>query len=327
MKNRVTLKDIADQTGYSMNTVSKALNHKGGLSSKTLQTIQECAYRCGYSPNMMARSMRGLDNNLIGVLISDLSDEFFVSLLAGIEEEAALRGMTVLVQNASEDPEKQIEGLNKLLSYGCQWIIVTPVQNYGSILPHLRSENARIVVADRVGPGMEALDRVSINNRGDVKRAVGRLLAQGHRRIAFINRDSGVETEIERTRGYREALAAAGIQADPDLLLLCWDEETARKRVLELMCGEERPTAMFLGMDKFACGVLLALKEARVRVPEDLTLCIYGSMEWTRLYSPSIQMVRRDIRQLGRSSVCVLMDQRGARDGEPINLVLDSQLP
>ncbi len=324
--DRVTLRDIANLTGYSMNTVSKALNNKGRISEEALKRIRACAYEHGYQPNMMARSMRGSDNNLIGVLISDLSDSFFVSLLAGVEEEAAARGMTVLVQNAHEDASLQINGFRKLLSYGCQWYVITPVRDYRTVLPVLQEANIHFVIADRVGPGMDEMDRVSINNRGDSKRAVEALLRQGHRRIALVNRDLGVQTEIERTLGYREALKEYGIQPSRDLELLCPDEETAREQVRALMRREDRPSAVFVAIDKFACGVLTALQAEGIRVSEDLALFIYGDLEWTKLYSSQVSMVHRDIHELGRASVRVLMDRPNEGKGEKADLYLDSEL-
>ena len=138
-----------------------------------------------------------------------------------------------------------------------------------------------------------------------------------------MNQASSVQTETERTRGYRDALARHGLAPTPQYELFCSSEEDIRRQATALMRLPSPPTALFIAKDKLALCAICALRGLGVRVPEDLSVFVYGALDWMRLFSPAINGVRRNIREIGRSSVRVLMDRR-ASDAPPVNLVLDS---
>lgn len=327
MKGETTLKEIASLAGLSINTVSRALNNRSGVNEKTRSYIKELAEKYHYRPNMMARTMRGVQNTLLGTIVSDINDQFFVSLLSGIEEEATKASMPIIIGNTSEDMKKQNDCLELLLSYHCKNIIITPVQCNSYFVEMLRREDVHFVVLDRVLRDVTDINQVSINNLNDSYRAVEYMIKCGHRRIAIINQDSNIPTESDRTLGYMNALSDNGIPCNPAYVRLCPDAYSAGLASRALMELENPPTAIYLAKDRLALEAVSALYSLNKNIPDDVSIFIYGSPEWIQLMHLNITCMERPIQDIGRMAARILIDRlNGSRGSEPTNTILDSKL-
>lgn len=308
MNKPITLNDIAKAANVSMNTVSKVLNGKGAISEATRKKILSIAQEYDYHPNISARTMRGLESPLIGVVVSDMEDPFFVSVISGIEERAWKEGMSIIIGNSAEDLEKQRLCIENHLSYGCKNMIVMPVNEDPAPMRALQEKNIRLVLADRLVKGNDAFHKVTVDNKKGAFDACEYLIGMGHTKIAIINQQSIVTTETDRTDGYKEALIKHGIPVRDEYVRLAKTEEEAAQAATALMQLPDKPTALFIAKDRLSLHVVRALNEIGVFFPEDLSVMIYGCPHWSQTFRPYFTCMKRPIKEIGVTAAEMLID-------------------
>jgi DNA-binding LacI/PurR family transcriptional regulator len=205
----MTLKDIALLTGTSVNTVSRALNKKDGVSPKTREKILAVAEAHHYHPNLLARSMRLKDTRLVGILVGDITNPFFVSLLDGAYEEASAESVTIIVGNSRENFGLQRESIDAFLSYNCRGLRSASLSR---IPPRPKAPEPRLnfVIIDTHIDGSSPCDRVHINDEADCMRAIEYLHSCGQQDRCD---QLGYRTVNERDRivGVKKAFASCGL--------------------------------------------------------------------------------------------------------------------
>ena len=315
MGDEITLKDLARMANLSANTISCALNNKPGVSPETRERVLRLADAYNYRPNMMARSMRGVKTKMIGVLVGDISDAFFVELLAGVEEVARKESMVIMVGNTSNDPRNEEAGLDMLLSYKCENIVITPSGSDAGILQKLRSAGVNYVIADRTFPDASKYNQVSIDNRQDAADAVQHLISCGHKRIAIFNQKSDIATERERTEGYLDALRANGISSREEYIRLIGDKTEIAAECAALMALTEPPTALFIAKDTLSMQIVTSFWGMKLGIPTDLSVVIYGCPEWSQAFRPYFDCMVRPVKEIGRIAAEIIMDNiRGGKE-------------
>lgn len=308
MSKAITLNDIAKAANVSMNTVSKVLNGKGGISESTKKKIISIAREFDYHPNISARTMRGLESPLIGVVVSDMEDPFFVSVISGIEERAWKEGMSIIIGNSAEDLEKQRLSIDNHLSYGCKNMIVMPVNEDPAPMRALQDKSIRLVLADRLVRGEEEFHFVTVDNKKGAFDACEYLIGMGHTKIAIINQQSIVTTETDRTEGYKEALKKHAVPVRDEYVRLVGSEEEAAKAAAELVSLPDRPTALFIAKDRLSLHVVRALNELGVIIPDDLSVMIYGCPHWSQTFRPYFTCMKRPIKEIGVTAAEMIID-------------------
>lgn len=326
MRGETTLRELAQIANLSVNTVSRALNDRDGVNEETRKFIKELAKKHHYRPNMMARSMRGAQNNLLGTLVGDITDNFFIQLLSGVEEITG-EHMPIIIGNTCEDVRKQREWLELLLSYHCKNIIITPVQEDASFIKLLQDEKVNFVIADRTIKGADDCNQVSFDIRRDSFRAVEYLIQCGHRRIGIINQFSNLSTETDRTLGYREALQEYLIAENPAYIRHCRDGREADAAAREMLSMENPPTALFLAKDVLALDAVSAIYGMDLRIPDDVSVFLYGRPEWSQALRPRFSCMEREVKEIGRMSAKIILDKlNGKGSTRPANIMFESKL-
>jgi len=308
VRKEVTLKDLAKMANLSANTISCALNGKPGVSQETRERVLRLADEYNYRPNMMARSMRGARTKMFGVLVGDITDVFFVELLSGVEEVARKESMVIMIGNTNNDPKQEAEGLDTLLSYQCENIIITPTGVDCQILEKLRNAGVNYAIADRTYDGVMGYNQVSIDNRQDAVDAVQYLVNCGHTRIAICNQFSDIPTETDRTAGYRDALADNDILIRPEYEMFIKKKSDIPTACRALMALPEPPTAVFIAKDTLSMQVVSALTEMGLGIPDDVSVVIYGCPEWSQAFRPHITCMLRPVSEVGRIAAELIMD-------------------
>lgn len=314
---RPTLKDVARQARVSARTVSRVLNREPRTSARTRSRVLAVIETLGFRPNAMARHMRaGSRDATVGLIIPDLANPFYGSIARGVEATIRTRGLSLVIASSDEDPDREREVVTKLLERQVMALIVVPAT--GSDHRYLRAERKRglpIVFVDRPPSGLAADAVLSANFEG-AARAVGHLARHGHRRIAFIGDvPSTLYTRRERYRGYREALARAGVAIDPDLVEAGHHERDAAAATERLLAAPRPPTAIFAA-NNFACmGVLMALARARRR---DIALVGFDDFILADVFEPGTSVIAQDPDRLGTTAAARVLarldgDRSGAR--------------
>ncbi|SDL65552.1 LacI family DNA-binding transcriptional regulator [Tessaracoccus oleiagri] len=299
---RRTLQSVADAVGLSVNTVSRALNDKSGVSEKTRRLIKAEAERIGYVPNVHARSLVLGLRKTIGVILTDLANPFFNDLVSEIENQAIAAGYTLLLLLSDEDPERERTAVNTALSAGVDGIIGVPVQ--GPTNPWSAVVNAHIplVLVARELPGFQ-VDLYSTDNVAGRRMTTETVLRSGAKDIVLIEEDLKISTVAHRIEGFRSAVEAEGLRFHPDQVSMVpsrrtrrgaslWRGEDAYRVARDLLETGRTPDAFLAGNDYFALGLYAALRERRIRVPEDVLVIGWGDYPFSRFLDPPLTTLR-----------------------------------
>lgn len=328
-RRRVRLSDIADAVGYSVNTVSRALNGKADINAATRDRIVAEAERLGYVPNTQARSLVLGSTRTVGLVITNPSNPLYAGLISAIELRCRALGYTLVLLASEESPESERMAAESLIRSGVDCAIVVPVQAETAHWERLLGTGIDLVFVNRDLPGLD-VDFVGIDNERGAYDATAHVLRAGARVVWSLEEDLPISTIRQRAAGYRRAIAelapdpaTARIISVPtrrrDSLTLPWQAEEAYRVSRALIDGGTLPDAVVAGNDYFALALTRALAEHGLRVPEDLLVVGYGDHPYAGFLSPSLSSVALPAAELGTTAVDVLL--RGSKDSRTHRLI------
>ncbi|GAA3236300.1 LacI family DNA-binding transcriptional regulator [Actinocorallia longicatena] len=301
MSDRPTLKDVAARAGVSPMTVSRVVNGEPGVGPETAARVERAIRDLGYQRDAVASQLRrkGQLAHTIGLLVDNVADPFMAAFASAVEDVARQRGNVVLIGTSRDDLKREREVIAAFTARRVDGLIIIPVEGSHRFLQPAVSTGTHVVCADRRAPGLD-VDTVIVDNREGVRDAVAHLIAHGHRRIAFLGDRKEIWTIAERHAGYLEALAAAGLPADPALvrngLRHAPDAATAVKELLE---QPDPPTAVFAGNDIVAVGALETL-------PPSVAMVAFGDFVLATRLDPPVTIVYQDPVAIGTTAAHLL---------------------
>lgn len=310
-----------------MATVSRVLNHDPTVTEELRKRVLESIEILGYEPNRAARRLRANSSDVIGLVISDIKNPFFVSLIGGVEQIAAQRHISVLLCNTDENPERQNQVLNLMRAEQVAGIILAPTSfTPADSLQMLKMAGLPVVLVDRWVPGFEA-DTVQVDNFKGAYTAVRHLINLGRQRIAMITGDLAIPTSLERHRGYQSALLEAGLPLDPALVKEGNSQQNSAQWLThDLMESATPPDAMFVANNLMTLGALKVLREMKIRVPEQVALVSFDDMPWSGdLYSP-LTAISQPTEEMGHEAMYLLLRRLAEPQSSFRTVVLPTQL-
>jgi LacI family transcriptional regulator len=297
-----TIREVARAAGVSIATVSRVLNGKGQVAEATRARVESAIRRLQYSPDRTAQSLITGRTMTLGVVLPELYGEFFSEFIRGLDVSARARGYHLLVSSSHSD-RAEIEAMLKAMRGRVDGIVVMSPDADSRLLDRAVPDTLSVVL---VNPLQEdsRFDVLTIDNYSGAYSMTRHLLSLGHRRLAFISGPTGNVDARERLRGFRSAVEdlAAGTVTISELEG-DFREESGYRAGRWLLSQRPRPTAVFAANDAMAIGVLSAVHEAAVGVPEDIALVGFDDIPIARFVSPPLTTVRVAIRQLGERAV------------------------
>ena len=303
----VTIRDVARVSGFSVATVSRVLNGSGPVKDDTRQRVRDVAASLRFSPNVAARSLSTRRTHTLGVLLPDLHGEFFSEVIRGVDQAAQAEGYHVLVSSSHNAPAEISAALATMRGRVDGVAIMSPVIDAGTLVAEL-PPSLPLVLLNCAG-GQDNVDALDIDNRGGALAMVRHLVALGRRRIAFLRGPDGNADADARLRGYRDGMREAGIALDPE-----WELEgdfqqgAGLAAVRKLLATSPRPDALFAANDAMAIAAMSALRDAGLRVPDDVAVTGFDDIPIARYMHPALTTVRVDIAGLGARAVRTLID-------------------
>ena len=313
----VRLKDIADRTGFSVNTVSLALRDSPRIPEETRVMIRQAAEALNYLPNHIAKSLVSRETRTIGLVLTSITNPILTRVAQAIELRLAERGYLTLFATSNGDRDEERKVIEMFRSRQVDGMLIYPRSHRE--LDHIRAvRRAGYPVVLLVGDADAGVDVVGMDGREGGYRAVRHLLEQGHRRIGLI--DGGQERgNLEKQEGYQRALAEAGIAEDRSLFAAPRAHSVAagHEAMAELMARRTGMTAVLAATDSMALGVLRWTQQHGVRVPEDMAIVGFDNIEFAEHAATPISSVDYAVERVTDLAVERLIGLIQAGDGLP----------
>lgn len=304
----VTIKDIAKKAGVSYATVSRALTNRPEVNEKTRRDIQKLAEEMGYKPNALARGLVTRESKTLGLIIPDITNPFFPEVARGVEEAASRSGYNVFLCNTNWDAEKERTYIEVLEEKRVDGLIVASVTDDAKTLEGFTRGGAPLVLVNRVLKDIDTHYVVIDNLKGGYM-VVEHLLGLGHKRIAFIGGLRHVEATRERLQGYMLALSSGGIPVDDKLVYSgAFKKESGYQNAMKLLEVDQPPTAIFAANDILALGVIQAVQEAGLKVPDDIAVVGFDDIAFASYAEVSLTTIAQPKYIMGEMAAKILME-------------------
>lgn len=300
---------VARAAGVSQSTVSRALRGDPRVREDTRRRVDEAARRLGYVPNSLASSLVSRSTRTVAVVVSDLTNPFFPSLLTPIYDELQLMGYRVVLLAERTDIPTGQETLRRLLDRSIDGVLVTTATLGSRLAVELQRRGLPMVLLNRYIDGLD-VDRVISDNFGGAVAGGRHLLELGHRRIGIVRGPSNTSTSRDRTAGLLEALATAGIEPDPELIREgTYSHQSGYQHTRELLRLPDPPTAIVCGNDVVAFGALDAALSLGVRVPQDVSILGFDDIPMAAWEVFQLSTLRQPIGDMARAAARMLAER------------------
>jgi LacI family transcriptional regulator len=309
-----TIQEVARRARVSPATVSRVLNGNESVHPDLVLRVRDAVAGLGYQPNGMARNLRRSESTLWAVVVSDVSNPFFTSMVRGVEDIAQDLGYSVVLCNSDESRVKEAGYLAAAVADRMAGVIISPASTPETDVSGLISLGIPVVAVDRRVDGA-AVDTVLVDNERAARLATGHLLDMGYRRIGCITGPRQAMTASERLAGYTAALSERGIDPRPDLVRHADFRQPGGYAAMTSLLGESRPDAVFIANNLMTVGAIECLFDRRIEIPREMGLVGFDEPPWASLIRPSLSTVAQPTYQMGRVAGELLAARRGAGRG------------
>ncbi|WP_203137860.1 LacI family DNA-binding transcriptional regulator [Microbacterium sp. JZ31] len=306
----VSIRDVAARAGVSVGTVSNVLNRPESVPDATRDRVRAAIAELGYVRNDAARQLRAGRSTTVGLVVLDARNPFFTDVARGADDAAAEHGLSVLIGNSDERPERELRLLAHFEEQRAHGLLISPIGDDVTRLRELRERGIPVVLVDRAVPG-SGFSSVAVDDIHGGELAAHHLLEQGRRRIAYVGGPAELRQVADRAEGARRAVArvaGASLEVLPVASLTVADGREAGGR-LAALAASDRPDAVFAANDLIALGVLQALVQAGVAVPDDVALIGYDDIDFAAAAAVPLSSIRQPSRTMGATALALLVDE------------------
>ncbi len=322
------IREVAKRAGVSPSTVSYVLNNSRFVSKETRKRVLDAMKELDYRPNALARSLRLGETLNIGLILPSISNPYFAEMGEEIESAAFALGYNLILCNTEDDITIEQHYLDELCKKQVDGIVYIAAQNNPKNLSQMidRTPCSAIVLVDRSLP-FPQLDSVYTDNIRGAYLATQHLIEAGHERIGCITGMKNFSPTNERVEGYKKALEDANLVFDAALIYFCEDNpESSRVSTFQLLELQQKPTAIFATNDIMAIGVLRALRQCGISIPDDVALIGYDGIKLTSYTNPSLSTIAQPKKEIAQNAIRLLIERIGNSSLEPRNVILQPEL-
>ena len=307
----MNIKAVAARAAVSTATVSRTINGSSKVNPATAARVQEAIAALHFVPNHNARALGSGRSNLLGLIISDITNPFFPELVKAFEDIALQWGKDVLITNTDYDPERTRQCVSRMLQRKVDGVAIMTSEMSDQLTELFRRSGIPMVFLD-LGAASPGISCVQIDYRAGVEMAMSHLVGLGHTRIAFISGPLQLASARTRHRAFTESSARDHLQAAPGLIQEGNHRTDGGYAAMQrLLALPERPTAVLCSNDLTAIGALGAIAEAGLKVPEDLSLIGFDDIKLSAYTAPALTTVRLPYARIARASVQALLRGSG----------------
>jgi LacI family transcriptional regulator len=318
-----TLRDVAAAARVHPATASRALNPETRIlvSEDTARRVSAAAAKLGYQPNPVARSLRTRRSHTVGVLIPDLNNPLFPPIVRGLEDKLAAAGYVALIGNTDADASRERLIFEQMRARHVDGFVLASATLHDRLLAEAAAADLPVVLMNRLSQDY-SFPSVSVDNEQGARMAVSHLARLGHTRIAHIAGPQEASTGVSRLRGFREGMAAHGLDVMEDLIAYAdrYTVEEGTRCAHELLAAAGGFTAVAAANDMLAVGCYAALDDAGLQCPDDISVIGFNDMPFIDRLRPPLTTVRFPHYRLGTEAAQLLLERIGDREA-PVKIL------
>jgi len=324
-----TLKEVAKFADVSITTVSRVMNDASKVNPETRERVQKAMRKLDYNPSRVAQRLRASKGHskLLGLIIPDIQNQFYSHIVRGIEDVAYRKDYAVILCNTDENPNKEKFYLDVLMSESVDGVILPPIHQYSKVVEDMIETGLPIVCVDRK-LARSAVDTVVVNNEKGGRIAVEHLIQLGHKRIGLLTSSPQFSSFEERQRGYEKVLYESGIEIDENLIKEGDPRSSGNARDLanELLNLDSPPTAIFAANNLMTLGVLEAINNANINIPDDMSIIGFDDMPGLPSISSPLTTVKQPGYEMGRRAAELMFQRIEDPKRETVQIILEPSL-
>ncbi len=319
---KATIKDVAKLANVSVATVSHVINNTRFVSDEVQQRVRGAMYETGYVPNYIAKALRSGRTKTIGIIIPDISNPYFSSVVYSMEDSLRSAGYMMILCDSSEDSGREQELIDHLCANQVDGIILAPVNTEYDYTGFFERHGVPAVFFDR-NLNVNDCSGVFCNVREASAEAVDRMIRRGHRRVALINRNTSNKYSIVRERldGYLDALKQNDIAVDPQLIYeIPATSANGYAAMTDILTQRPDVNGVYVSNQKLSIGAFECLMDHKVRIPQDMSIVAYSTHIWHNMTTPRLASVLEPLVEIGKTAVRLMIDKLNDPD-KPAELV------
>lgn len=307
---KVTIRDVALHANVALSSVSRALSGHPDVSEFMREKVEKAAKELGYEPDMIAQSLRSGVTNTIGFVIRDISNPMFALLARSCEQELRKNGYSMILVNSDGSTETEARNFDLLRRRRVDAVIASLVsEDHSMIKQNLLKIRAPIILLDRQLKEFNA-SSVLVNHNQGTYEAVSRLIALGHRNIAFVTGSESVYPTRSRLEGFKRAYQEANLKLPSHLIATGgFDEGYAVAHARRILEGPEKPTAIIAGGLGALIGIMKVIQEKEIRIGTDIALVALDELPYLEFLAKDISTVYRDPETMGREAALLVLER------------------
>lgn len=325
----ITINDLARRLNLSASTVSRALRDHPDISKKTKDRVRAIASKTNYQPNLIAQSLQNKRSNNIGVIVPEIRNTFFSTVISGIEDVAYEAGFTIMVCQSNDTFERETINTRALAANRVAGMLVSTSQETTdfSHLKNVIRQGLPIILFDRVVEELK-VSKVIVDDFNGAYRAVTHLVETGRKRIAHLTGSNALYVGRKRREGYEAALRDHGLPIRPEYIVpVGYHEEDGRRGAEQLMKLDEMPDGLFAINDPVALGAFLYLQDHQIRIPEQIGIVGFSDNPNASLVRPALTTVHQPAYEMGKTAATLLLEiLSGKSPVQEKTVMLDTRL-
>ncbi|MEA3286784.1 MAG: LacI family DNA-binding transcriptional regulator [Candidatus Marinimicrobia bacterium] len=325
-----TLKDIANELGLSISTVSRALQNHPGIAEETILKVKKVAERFDYFPDSIAKNLKTSASRTIGVIVPEIKHDFFSSAIDGMEDLAYKHGFTIIVSKSNEDYNREVLNTHNMLSNRVAGIVasVSQTTQNGDHFKRFLQRGIPVVLFDRILDQLN-VSKVIVDDYKGARKAVEHLIEMGYTRIAHLAGPSYLGIAQERLKGYQKALEDHGVVYDEDIVIHgTLQERSGAIGIRTLFEVSNPPDAIFAINDPVAVGAHKEIISMGLNIPQDIGITGFSNNPITEIIDPPLTTIDQHGYKMGQEAIQILMDELKTpiEDRKSITRVIETEL-
>jgi LacI family transcriptional regulator, fructose operon transcriptional repressor len=320
----VSIKDVAKAAGVSTATVSRVLSNGAHVRPEVRERVMEVVEQLSYRPNLLARSLRSQQSNTIGLIVSDIRNPFFTAISRAVEDTAYEQGFSLILCNTDESPEKEAIYLNLMHDQNVAGVIFSPTLYIATNFA-VSQITFPTVVVDRAMKDAD-VDMVLLDNVDAANRLSTHLIERGYQHIGILYGETST-TGRERYRGFEKALRAHNLSPVAEHVKSVQPKiETGYAAALKMLDSGQPLDALFTTNSLLAAGVLQAIRERNLTIPDDIALVTFDETTWASLVQPPLTLIAQPTYEIGKTATELLLQRIADPNRATRQVIMKGQL-